>query len=249
MSAGLRAEIPHHPMKKILIALFLAGCAGTGQSAVDYEATAKIIVPNPIELSDMGPGAILTVDTCRMAFGPAYFCAARSGSPTLCETAAAELAEIHAIDCLNPAPQALGTVEGFVGEIRSISYDFGLHWFLTESRPAAGAEAPGGHSLQMTGHLDQNGKRIEFTANIDVLPQYQGQRAVTTAPARATITEETAGLTVQFNPGAWIQAVDWKTFLETGQNPIEIGPELPGHSAVLLEMVSGAPPAFTWTAR
>lgn len=223
---------------------FLLGCSGTGQPLTHYEANAEVIVPTPIELPS---GALLTVDTCAFAFGPVYFCAAQSGSPTLCESALAEITEIHLIDCFDPTPQPLGSVNGLTGEIRSVSYDYGLHWFLTESKPVADSKAPGGHSLQMTGHLDQNAKRTEFVANIDVLPQYQGQRAVTTAPARASISEQTSGLKVQFKPGAWIEAADWENLLEeAGPGPIEIAAELPGHSAVLLAMVSGAPPQFTW---
>lgn len=234
-------------MKRIycVIAAWIGlGCAGTGQPLTHYEANAEVIVPKPI---DFESGLRLSIDTCAFAFGPAYFCAAQSGSPTLCETALAEIAHINTIDCLDPSPQPLGMVYGLTGEIRSVSYDYGMHWFLTESKPMADPKAPGGHSLRMTGHLDQNGTRIDFTANIDVLPQYQGQRAVTTAPARASITEETAELTVQFNPGAWISGADWEALvMEAGPGPIEISAEQPGHSAVLLKMVSGAPPVFTW---
>jgi hypothetical protein len=190
--------------------------------------------------------ATLTLDEAIVAFGPAYFCAAASGSATLCETALAELTEIASIDALDPTPQLLGTVNGFTGEIRSASYDFGVHWFLTENQPTPAPAAPGGHSAVFRGRAVGADATVTFVASIDILAQFQGQRAVPTAKASAIVSETGSRLEVHVDPGAWLAGVDWQAAAASSADvyPIEIGS--PEHNAIVIAMVSTHPPELLW---
>ncbi len=221
-----------------------AGCSNTGQPEVSYPAFAVPAAPAPITAGEF----TITLEEAVVAFGPAYFCAAASGSATLCDTALAELTEITAIDLLNPAPQPLGMVNGFTGEIRSASYDFGIYWLLSDGERTRAEAAPGGHSARIRGHAVSSEGAIEFIANVDVLAQFQGQRAVPTAPTSAIIGEEGARLEVHMDAGAWVQEVDWKAVADAGVQPYEIAIGTPEHNAIVIAMVSTRPPKFVWTA-
>ncbi|MEO7328583.1 MAG: hypothetical protein ABI193_08400, partial [Minicystis sp.] len=173
----------------------LTGCSGTGQPEVAYQAFAAPIAASTITAGDW----TVTLDEATLAFGPVYFCASASGSADLCETALGELTEIRAVDLLDPSPQALGEARGFTGTIRSASYDYGIHWFLTEEAPTAAGPAPGGHSARFAGQATKAGSSLRFVADVDVIPQFQGQRAVPSAAASAVIEGSDVRLDVGFD--------------------------------------------------
>lgn len=226
-------------------------CSGTGQPEISYAAYATPIAPGPaVEAGDF----TVSLDEATLAFGPVYFCAAASGSATLCETAVAEITGTFAIDLRSAEPQPLGLVNGFTGEIRSASFDFGIHWFLTESQPVASPVAPGKHSARFRGHAESASARIAFVAEIDVLPQFQGQRAVPSVEAIAAVGERRPELRIEFDAASWIAAIDWQKAAaaaaasnagaDDAPYRIEIGS--PEHNAVVIAMVSKKPPAFSW---
>ncbi|HLM75272.1 MAG TPA: hypothetical protein VK459_21320 [Polyangiaceae bacterium] len=225
----------------------LTACSGTGQPAVDYPAFAVATVPGTIAAGDF----TLSLDEALVAFGPAYFCASATGSSTLCETALAEITETSTIDALSPEPQPLGTVYGLTGEIRSTSYDYGFHWFLTENEPKPSASAPFGHSARFRGRAEREGVSVSFVANIDVRPQFRGQRAVTTAPASANITEESAPSTrleIHLDVAPWLAAIDWENAAASTEQPFVIESGSPEHNAVVTAMQSTHQPSFVWSA-
>jgi hypothetical protein len=221
----------------------ITGCSGTGQPAVDYPAFAVVSAPGAIAAGDF----TVSLDEALVAFGPAYFCASATGSSTLCDAALAEITETTAIDALGPEVQPLGQVRGFTGEIRSTSYDYGVHWFLTENEPKPAPRAPFGHSARFQGTAERGDVSVSFVANIDVRPQFPGQRAVTTAPASAIITEESAvRLEVHLDVAPWIAAIDWEAAAVSTESPyvIEIGS--PEHNAVVTAMQSSHQLSFVW---
>ncbi|NUQ79590.1 MAG: hypothetical protein HUU21_39285 [Polyangiaceae bacterium] len=222
----------------------LSACSGTGQPAVDYPAFAVSSVPQAVAAGDFW----VSLDEALVAFGPAYFCASATGSATLCDAALAEITETRIIDALSPEPQPLGTVHGFTGQIRSTSYDYGIHWFLTENEPKPAANTPLGHSARFRGQAERDGVSVEFVAHIDVLPQFRGQRAVTTAPASANITEESnVKLEVHLDVAPWIAAIDWEAATLSAESPYVIEPGSPEHNAVVTAMQSSHQPSFVWT--
>lgn len=227
----------------LLSALAATGCAGTGQPELSYEAAAAGAAPREVVAGDWA----VTLEEATIAFGPVYFCAAATGSATLCETAVAEITAVSSVDGLDPAPQPLAGVRGFTGEIRSASFDYGIHWFITEPAPVAAPEAPGGHSAVLRGRAARaDGAALSFTAAVDVKPQKQGQRAVTSVPASATVGEDGARLEVRFDPHAWIERVDFDELAAGGAAEVAIAPGDRAHDALVIAMGSQLPPAFVW---
>ena len=155
---------------KAALASLLLACSGTGQPEVSYPAYAIGSSAEPFAADDW----TVTLEEATVAFGPVYFCAARSGSATLCETAVGEITRITSLNALTADPQPIGTVHGFEGDVRSASYDYGVHWFLTESAPVADPAAPNGHSLHVRGTARRGADELPFVAEVDALAQYQG---------------------------------------------------------------------------
>lgn len=223
-----------------------AGCAGTGQPEIAYDAYAVGVAPREVTSGDW----TVILEQATVAFGPVHFCASATGSATLCETALAEITDITAVDALDPAPQPLGLVRGFTGTIRSASFDYGIHWFITEPQPEPAPAAPGGHSARLRGRATHaDGRVLDFTADIDVEAQFQGQRAVPSIPASATVGEEGARLEVRFDAAAWLQRVDFDALAADAETdaPIAITPGSTAHDALVIAMSSQRPPELLWT--
>ena len=221
-----------------------AACSGTGQPEVEYQAFAATEAPGTIAADN---GWSVTLDQATVAFGPVYFCAAASGSATLCETAVGELLTITAFDALDPTPHLLGTAHGFTGKVQSASYDYGIHWFLTEDAPTPAPVAPGGHSAHFAGSAVKAGKTVHFRADVDVAPQFQGQRAAPSQSAMATIGGDGQQLDIHFEIGQWLEHVDFDA-APAGEDPYVIAAGTRNHGAMVIGMTAEAPPAFVWSA-
>jgi hypothetical protein len=228
----------------VLVALVLAGCSGTGQPGVSFLAVAK-----PAETTDfLVDDVTVSLTQASVAFGPAYFCASASGSSTLCEAALGEVRSVTVIDLLRAEEQPLGTYEGLSGVVRSASFDYGIHWFLPESEAHASPEAPSGHSARLAGTASRAGVSIQFEADVDVVPLFQGQRAVPTAPAMGEVGDATGRLEVGFDVAGWLGDVDFAAALAAGDDPWVLGPGMRDHDAIVIRMVSTRPPTFGFAA-
>lgn len=217
-------------------------CTEAPQEPVEYGAVAFVAAE---QLGRAGRWSI-RLTRADLVFGPAYFCAAASGSSTLCKSSMAELTSFAALDGLLGSAQALGEVTGFTGTIQSASYDYGITWFDTENEPAAAAAAPEGHSMRLEGEASTDDVVLPFTADVDVVPQYQGQTAVPTAPAAATIDSSDFRLEVHFRPADWFGQVDFDGLAGSGAERVVIAPGSPAHSALLVGIKNLAPPEFRW---
>jgi hypothetical protein len=224
--------------------LACAACSGTGQPEIEYQAFAAAETPGTIAADN---GWSVTLDQATVAFGPVYFCASASGSATLCQTAVGELLTITAFDALDPTPHPLGTAHGFTGKIQSASYDYGIHWFLTEDAPTPAPVAPGGHSAHFAGSAVKAGKTVHFRADVDVVPQFQGQRAAPSQSAAATIGGDGERLDIHFQIGQWLEHVDFD-LAPAGEDPYVIAAGTRNHGAIVIGMTAEAPPAFVWSA-
>jgi hypothetical protein len=227
----------------ILLGLILTGCTGTGQPDVSFPA---YFVPTATKSFVVGD---VTVDLseARVVFGPVYFCASASGSATLCETARGEVLDESVFDALSSDRQQVGTYHGFVGEIRSASYDHGIHWFIPQQEPHVSTAAPDGHSAFIRGTASRAGKKTAFEMLIDVNPQYRGQRAVPTVAVQGDVTEATSSVEMRFDLESWLSAIDYAQILDSGQDPYVIESGTVDHDVVVIRMVSTNPVAFVFT--
>jgi hypothetical protein len=230
-------------MFTILAISLLSACSGeTGQPAVAFEAVAVAAGEKTFTIGDIS----ISLDEANVAFGPAYFCASASGSATLCETAAGEIRDVATIDLLQKEQQPLGAYEGLAGTVRSASFDYGIHWFLPESEAHPDAKAKGGHSAILRGTASRAGASVPFEAEVDVLPQYQGQRAVPSTPAEGEISTATTGLEVHLDVASWLADVEFAEAIEAGDEPFLIRSGAPDYNAIVIRMVSSSVPTFVF---
>lgn len=240
-------------MLSMLLALLLsviAGCTASSQEPVEYDAVA---IATPASTVLVGQWS-LELSSAELAFGPAYFCASASGSSSLCEASNGEVTSIVRLDALSGAPQALGRVHGFTGTIRSVSYDCGITWFDTQTEATVAGAAPGGHSLHLEAVATRGTTSLPLTADVDVVPQYQGQMAVPTAAASATVDSSAVRLEVHFDLSRWLGQLDrvdplgvpLLDALAAPGGPIQIRPGMPEHEALMIGMKNLAPPEFRW---
>ncbi len=158
----------------------------------------------------------------------------------------AEIASVARIDGLALGPVAIGDVHGFTGTILSASYDYGISWFDTTYAPTAALVAPHGHSMRIEAEARRGPERIAIVADVDVVPQLQGQRAIPTAKVSAEVTSDATILEVHFDVSAWIRQLDFNAIAASGRAPFAIEPGTPEHNALLLGINNLAPPAFRW---
>lgn len=235
-------------MKRVVLAAlacaFVVGCIESPQSEVVYEASALPSLASSFVVGDVS----VALSRAELAFGPVYFCAATSGSATLCRSALGEITRVTTIDLLRPEAQPLGAVRGFTGTVRSASYDLGLHWFDTSFAVEPSPAAPEGHSMVVEGTLTRGPDvAVPFRLLVDAVPQYQGQRAVPTAPAATEVEPRGTRLTVAFEPERWLRQIDFDAVLRTAKRPIVLDTKSPAHDAVLVGIKVARPPEFRWS--
>jgi len=217
-----------------------SACLQSSQQAETVLAEAVATVPNTFAVGAW----MVTLREAQVALGPVYFCAASSGSATLCETAAAELRNVTVVDALRSLPQPLGVVHALTGTVRSASLDFGLTWETTQTSATPAPSNVLGHSAQLEGEARRGDDVIPFTITVDLKAQYRGQRAVPTLAAEGVISAQTARLEVRINPAAWLSQLDFDRLPPNA--PLTVTPTSPEHTALAVAMTSLAPPIFVW---
>ena len=247
----------HLRARSLLLAAIAAlasgsGCIDSSQKPLDYEAVA---VTRAASSSGTASSAMLgewsvTLTRADIALGPFYFCAAASGSSTLCASSIAEVAHVSIVNALAASSSPIGTVHGFSGTVQSVSYDFGISWFDTQIAATPAPALPGGHSLRLEGEARKGTLRVPFTADVDVVPQYQGQNALSTASANAVVDSSATRLEVVLDPVRWLAQLDFDDVAQklaaSGASSFAIAPGMPEHGAVLVGLKNLAPLQFRW---
>jgi hypothetical protein len=223
------------------------GCIESPQEPVAYEAVAVTRGDGTTVID----GWTVRLFRAEVALGPFYFCAAASGSSTLCASSIAELPRVTFVDALAPVT-ALGTVRGFTGPIKSASYDFGISWFDTQTAARPAPQLRAGHSLHLEGEARKGVVALPFVADVDVVPQYQGQNAIPTAPALADVTSSATRLEVVLEPAMWLRQMDFDAIAAsvtvTGKTPFVITPGTNEHGAILAGLKNLSPIELRWVA-
>ncbi|MCL2777063.1 MAG: hypothetical protein FWD73_03595 [Polyangiaceae bacterium] len=231
-----------------LAGTLVAACIESPQTLVAYDA---VVVPQGTGSATLR-GWNVTLTRADVALGPFYFCASASGSSTLCEQAVDEITSVALIDGLAFMQQALlGRVHGLSGSVQSAAYDFGISWFATQESPTPAPNTPGpGHSMRIEGYAQKGTGAFAFTADVDVVPQYQGQNAFPTATAEGNITSSFYRLEVRFDPTGWLKQLDFDDMAAqlaaSGDTVFHIEPGTREHSAIIVGIKNLAPMDFVW---
>lgn len=224
-----------------LCAAFGAGCSDPAQTLVTFDAVAYVDGATHTRAD----GGVITLESGRVGFGPLAFCASTTASPELCDTAVAELDRRVGLDVTAEGPVPLGEVRGLTGSVRSAGFDYGVFWLLTENEPRGDEHIADGHAARLAGTFTRDGASVPFSATVDCVPQMQGGRAVTTAPAAGDVSEATSAVEVHLRPAAWLDGVDFDAALSSGV-PLVVEPGSQDHDAVVLAMKSQSVPTFVW---
>ena len=103
------------------------------------------------------------------------------------------------------------------------------------------------HSMRLEAEAEKAGRRIRITANVDVVPQYQGQNAVPTSPAASDVASNATRFEVHLDPAGWMRQLDFETIAATGSDQIAIEPGTPEHNALLVGIKNASPPELRWS--
>ena len=217
-----------------------ASCTDAAQSQVTVPVHALGVSGGLVTLGNWQIGFCVA----KVALGPMYFCAAASGSATLCQSAQAEVRSIAVVDLLDLRPQSIGWLRGETGRVRSASFDYGILWTATQSNAASHPSNTLGHSAYFEGEARNGVLAVPFTATIDIAPQYRGQRTVPTVATEGTLTSNQEPLTIRLDFGKWFSQVDFDK--QAAGQTLTILPGSSEHNAVVLGMTSISPPQFGW---
>jgi hypothetical protein len=104
--------------------------------------------------------------------------------------------------------------------------------------------------MRLEGHAKSGATAFSFTANVDVVPQYQGQYALPTAPAVANVTSDAFRLEVRFDPTGWLKQLNFDeiaTKMATNdESTFDIEPGMKEHAAILVGIKNLSPIEFVW---
>ncbi len=229
-----------------LIALVVAGCGDTGGGFVQLP-----LMGGGVRDADRfvtSSGWDVTMEDARIAFGPAYFCATTSADLDNCPAAIAELRGAVTIDAMHETTEALGTIEGRAGTLRSGLWDYGRPFFLPDTAPTAIAGAvDGAHSAVLVGSASRGGVTFRFVAVLDVSAPVSGITAVHGVRTRHTLADDADGLTVRFDVPAIIERLDLDALAATavdGEARIEEGSA--AYTALVQALTLNELPTLEW---
>lgn len=88
---------------------------------------------------------------------------------------------------------------------------------------------------------------FRFVADVDVLPQIQGSRAVQGARVTADVRDASVRVDVRFDPSAWWRSVDFRELEALGGDPVVAPAGSRAMNAVVIGMTATTPPTFEWS--
>ena len=239
----IRLHGPRRARLALCALLALEGCDATGRRYVEVPLQAQGAERAPFEVDGW------TVELARadVGFGPFWLCATEAASPEFCDAAVLELRQTVTVDGLDPLPDAVATLNGITGTVRSGMWDYGVSWLPTASRARVNEGAPEGHSLVLRGVASRGSERFAFEADVDLAPPMAGALVVRGQRVAAhDVTEGPDALTVRIDPRLWVQRMDFDRLAARGQDPVVLRAGDPDHEALVVAMTAGALPALEW---
>jgi hypothetical protein len=255
-----------------LSSLLLLACGETSGEFVEVPFEAR---GTPARAFVKGGWEVL-LEEAEIGFGPIYFCATESSNSSRCATAQLEYLDGFTVQGLDPNPQSIGLLLGTSGEVNTSFFDYGIVWLLTQPQPEALEGVPGGpanipprdpsyvprgHSGRFVGtatciadpqiccpDVAECPSEYRFIGNIDVVVATPGTPAVNGAKATQVVGTEPLGLTMQLDPNAWWEVVDYGRLavLDDGSGTVLLSADQPDYSAVIAAMTSSRLPSFSW---
>lgn len=237
----------------VSMALCFQSCAEDVQSRVRIPLYVAGV--DQTEVIEAKGGVQLTLSRAELAFGALYFCAGTSAGD-LCQTARLEWLNSARVNTLKSTPQAVGTLTGVTGVIRSWMYDLGLSSQLTSEDPIilSAAEQLGGYSFVVEGEAKLNHVRLPFVARIQIQQTDDTELGVpvirksSAEPFEYDITAKEQALLLRFDPRLWLQELDLRDQLlkEEETNLLEIQESSEAYRALRNALLTQGRPTFTW---
>jgi hypothetical protein len=190
---------------------------------------------------------VITLESARIAWGPAYFCTTPFADVDLCPTALAEVRSAATIDALDETPQLIGELRGISGTVRSAMFDYGITWLLPSASAAPDPGAVDGqHSAHFAGSAEQGGVTTRFVLDVDMVPRNSGVSAAHGVPTMHTLSEAADALVVRFDPSAIFADADFSQLDAMGADPVVVDESSEIYQAVVIAFSSSALPALEW---
>lgn len=228
-----------------IVASLAPGCVEPGRTSVRLPVQGAGTGTRTFVVRD----ATVTLDDARIAWGPAYFCTTPFADFDLCPTALAEVTSVGTIDALDATPQALGTLSGIDGTVRSAMFDYGISWLLPAADPAPDPGAVDGrHSAHFAGTAERNGVRTRFVIDVDVVPSASGISAAHGVPVRHRLAARPDALTLRFDPEVLFGGSDFAELETLPGDPVVVPESSTLYQSVVIAFSSASTPTFEWMA-
>jgi hypothetical protein len=234
-------------LRAVAFAAIVVACCACSQTG-RHELSVPLYAVGRAPAAFDARGWTVELDDARVGMGPIYFCAGASSSPDLCPSSVAELAGSVTIDALDPARVRVGDLNALNVGVRAVAWDYAITWPRTAPEPVVLDAAPEGHSAHFEGTAAKAGQQIAFVADIDLLPQLRGTRALEGIRSRAAITDTTE-CELDFDAQSWWSQVDFDDLSSDGTAVVEIKPTTRAYEALYGAMSSTSPPTIVWSNR
>lgn len=231
-----------------LAILWLGACLDTGQRPLSFPL---YVAGTPAELLQAGEWEV-ELSEAWLAFGPLYLCGNESAGEG-CEVARGEWLQSVEVDLLSESPQRAGELQAVEGEVRSLMYDVGHHWPLTEQAalPTEAAESIGGGSVHLVGIARRDGLSLPFEATVEAAPVSPGQVTASGQLDAHDLRVGEQGLLLAFDPERLVRDIRFGALLDDdGQLPDELPVQVRGGTQAERAIVQGLAgqlrPAPSW---
>lgn len=233
-------------------------CVDTGQEAATVSLSARG-TPRSDPIAGKSDWSI-ELGRADVAFGPLYVCAGTQAGK-YCDTARLEWLGSAVVNALEGQEEAIGTLSGVTGPVKSWMCDLGITSLLTQAMPTAleAARELDGHSVVLEGIARKDPHSITFVLEIPVRLEPGAEVGV---PVMASfpkdgLSHEVASsgdtLTVRFDPGPWAEAIDFESLVrdqdcepEGCTLDVTLDETTSAGIAVRTAILAGKRPVFSW---
>lgn len=222
------------------------GCVETGPGKAELSLR---VAGTEAASIDARKGFSVDLQSAQLAFGPVYLCASDVAGD-LCDVSRAEWLGSVVVDALDPTPQEVGTMHALQGEVRSMMYDLGLGFPITQDvpRPTEAGELLDGYSVWLEGRATRDDVTLPFEARVQVAANTPGRSAASGQLHSHTITPRDDALVLTFDPTRWVSDIDFEALAADASDDdgVELQPDTQAYRAVVNGLTATARPGVEW---